>query len=184
MKKKIVFWDIDGVLSIPTKENANDYVKFGRGLPAWPIAIAVDLVRLVHAHPQLRNIWLSSWGSASVIWNERADTPAWPVGYQLTFRQAAYARKVLPTELYSMERRVDRKLIAAQYHLRYFPEDQQVVWVEDGFATETEEWAARRGNVRLVDTSEDMPACAALLAREPTPEKAALAFIDTFLCGK
>lgn len=153
--KTILFVDIDGVLSILTQDNAANYEKLGRGLPAWPIPLACQILRLIDQDTQLKPVWLSSWGTESVLWNERAKTRHWPVGYYLSKKQERYAKQVLPTALFTNEKYIDRKLIAAQYYLRKKPATQRVVWIEDGFAEETEQWAIQRGNVRLVDTTEE-----------------------------
>lgn len=161
--KTILFVDVDGVLSIPTPETASDYEKFGFGLPAWPVPLAYLLIQAIDADRSFYPIWLSCWDTDARIWNDRANTRHWRVGYHLSSRQANYARKVLPSSLFVD--RIDRKLIAVQYYLRKWNACQAVTWIEDGFADETRQWAAERGGVRLIDTTTE-PILSLLLSKD------------------
>ncbi len=177
-RSNLCFWDVDGVFSIPTPETRTQWVKFGYGLPAWVTPTAFALLRAVDADPHRHNVWLSAWGTDAVLWNQRAGTRVWPVAYHLTCRQLQYAKKVLPAPLFA-DPRIDGKLIAVHYYLwrRRYPESGHVLWVEDGFAEETRAWASARGNVSLIDTSED-PLRATLLNAELPVEDAMAHFLD------
>lgn len=172
MKKQVWFLDIDGVFSIPTKENASQREKFGYGLFCWPIPVAFHLIRAIADDRRIHPVWLSCWDTSSLLWNAKAGTRLFPVGYHLSGRQKDYADRLFSEYA---GHRIDRKLVAARYYLRKYP-THEIVWIEDGFMTETEEWARQEGRVKLVDTTQDD--IREMLLREDNLEDRARKFIE------
>jgi hypothetical protein len=130
----VLFLDIDGVLSIPhPRDGSIRFERWQPGLPVWPIPLASALVRTIDQDRHLHPVWLSAWDQRAWLWNDRAGTRHWPIGYCLKPRQWRYAYCLFPT-LRGV--RFDNKLMAVLYYLRRYPH-KRVVWVEDGFADET-----------------------------------------------
>lgn len=177
MRRTILFLDVDGVLSIINPENIRERRQSWDGAPpAWPIPLAFPLLRAIAQEQRLHPVWLTTWDKRAWLWNEHAGTPRWPVGYQLTNQQIPHARRLFPdlAALFS-----DEKLLAARYYLRRRPQNR-VVWIEDGFAPRTWEWAAGEPRVRLIDTTETSM-LAVLLADPADKEAAAREFVHTYL---
>lgn len=176
--KTIVFLDIDGVLSIP---NVNNYAERherwpGVGAP-WPIPMANDLLRVIDTSSRILPVWLSCWSTGGYVWNDRAGTRRWPVGYHLCKSSQTLALRRFPEY-----RGQDEKLLAARWFLRDHPRNP-VVWIEDGFADETQAWATTRGNARLVDTWPYDGETARFLTRNyEDPAQAAKEFLERY-CG-
>jgi hypothetical protein len=177
MRQIILFVDVDGVLSISDPTHREERREHWEGAPpVWPVPLALALVRAINQEPRLHPVWLTTWEYRAWHWNERAGTPRWPVGYQLTNQQLPHARRLFPEldEAFS-----DDKLLAVRYYLRRRPHER-VIWIEDGFAPATWEWAARDPRVCLVDTTEDH-VLAALLAAPIDQETSAREFLTTYL---
>jgi hypothetical protein len=171
----ILFLDIDGVFSIPDQVDGQiRYERWLRGLPVWPVPLSYALVRAIAQDRQLHPVWLSSWGDLALLWNERAGTKNFPVGYYLTRRRFLKACRMFPHLVHS-----DRKLLAVHYYLRQYP-DHNVMWIEDGFDDETVSWAAREHHVCLIDTTTE-PVLSVLLYEDV--EAAARDFVTTYLIG-
>lgn len=176
--KTILFLDVDGVLSIPNPQDFEERRERwpGCGVP-WPIPMAYPLLRAIDAHPRILPVWMSCWREGGWEWNDRAGTRRWHVGYDLykTVQTKAIQR-------YPECRGQDKKLLAVRWFLRDRPRNP-VVWVEDGFAEETREWAAARGNVRLVDTWPMESKAATFLSRHhQDSQQASLDFLYQY-CG-
>lgn len=174
-----IFFDIDGVLSIPDKRKPLDeYVTWKRGLPAWPVPLAFPLIRAVTQQQALHPVWLSAWGTDACLWNEQAGTPPWKVGYYLTPRQEHFATN------YFFPGIQDSKLVAVRYYLRKAT-TPTIIWIEDGFSDEAKRWADQEKGHRVVllNTMQE-PLLSVLLSSPENPEQAAQNFIDTYFWCK
>lgn len=176
--KVILFLDVDGVLSIPNPQDFEERKERwpGCGVP-WPIPIAWPLLRAIDADPRLLPVWLSCWRTGCWEWNDRAGTRRWHVGYDLCKTVRTKALQHFPEC-----RGQDEKLLAARWFLRERPRNR-VVWIEDGFAKETQTWATIRGNVRLVNTwPMDGEAATFLSGHHQDRRQASLDFLAQY-CG-
>ena len=176
-KKQIWFLDVDGVFNILQKHKERDpaFAAFKRTV--WPIPMARYLLRAIVDNRYVHPVWLSCWGSSSVMWNEYSLTPHFPVAYHISEKQEKYAKELYPQ---FAQGRIDGKLVAAQYYLRRFP-GRQAVWIEDGFMPETIEWAQQQGHV-LIDTTQET--IREMLLVEDDLEKAAYRFVDMIMEGR
>lgn len=164
MPTVLVCFDIDGVFSLTHMHHQYGWLKKEHlsGISIHPAPLTNALLRLIEQDPMLYPAWLSSWGPASVAWNERAGTKKWPVIYPLDFNELAQADRMFGSCLHNVK--PDNKLIAVRWqlyqmslHLHAKPDAIPVVWVEDGFAPETLTWQNERrvekqAPVQLVDT--------------------------------
>lgn len=151
MKKQVWFLDVDGVFNIYQKHLERSPVFAAFKVSCWPIPMARQLVLAIDDDRQIHPVWLSCWDRSSILWNELALTRHFPVGYHLSSAQEKYAHTLFPEYV---GRRIDGKLIAARYYLRKFPE-REVVWIEDGFMPETEQWSKQERRVKLIDTTQE-----------------------------
>jgi len=152
--KTILFLDVDGVFSIPNtadKDERLERIPLGDGhhIVCWPIPMYKRLLYAIGMEKRLHPVWLTAWGDAAHVLTNRAMTQAFPVAYPLSRQQTRYAHM-----RFSHPEQSDRKLIAAVYYLVKHHGPGQVIWVEDGFAEETKEWAAAV-DVRLIDTTDE-----------------------------
>lgn len=182
MEPMVLFLDVDGVLTMLEAE----YLPMERvgGIHVRPIPMANALLNAIHHDERFEPIWLTAWDIGAHAWNERAETPTcWPVAYHLASWEERDARNALPW-LFDCVIDLDKKLIAAQYFLyRTGRMNDPVVWIEDGFAPETHEWAKERGNVRLVDTLRE-PVRSHLLRTYPDYDAAAREFLAVHVFGQ
>jgi len=153
--KTILFLDIDGVFSIPNPENKDERLEripLGEGhhIVCWPIPMYQRLIYAIGVEKRLHPAWLSAWGDAAHALTNRAMTQVFPVAYPLSSQKLRYARQRFSAHDFE---RIDRKLVAAVYYLCSRCYDR-VIWIEDGFAEETVEWASTR-NIRLIDTTDE-----------------------------
>lgn len=174
----LVCFDIDGVLNLKHMHHQFGWLKkeYLAGMSIHPAPLTNALLRLIEKDATLYPAWLSSWGPASVAWNERAGTKKWPVIYPLDFNELAQADQMFGGGLHNVK--PDNKLIAVHWHLYKMslylhtsPESIPVVWIEDGFAPETAAWQQvrkeqGRAPVQLVDTRN--PEILDMLARKCT----------------
>jgi hypothetical protein len=89
---------------------------------------------------------MTAWGTGALEWNSRSGTTAFPVAYPQSRHATAWALRRYPE--YAGQ---DGKLLAVRWFLRNHSRNP-VVWIEDGFATETRAWADGDRRVRLIDT--------------------------------
>lgn len=153
--KTVLFLDVDGVFSIPNTEDTDERlirlpVGGGHHINCWPIPQYRQLLYAIGLEKRLHPVWLSAWGDAAHTLTNHAMTQAFPVAYPLSKRQAYYADQQFSGDT----RWIDRKLIAAVYYLYKRRQYECVIWIEDGFAEETREWASK-SNVKLIDTTDD-----------------------------
>ncbi len=177
MKKQIWFLDVDGVFNILQKHKERDpaFAVFKRTV--WPIPMARYLLQAIVDNRYVHPVWLSCWGDSSLLWNEYSLTPHFPVAYHISERQERHAKELYPQFAHG---RIDGKLIAAQYYLRRYP-DRQAVWIEDGFANETIQWAQQQGHV-LIDTTQE--AIREMLLVEDNLKKNAYKFVQMIMDRK
>lgn len=173
MESIVLFLDVDGVLSMLEAKHL-PMERVG-GIHVRPIPMANALLNAIQQDGRFEPIWLTAWDAGAHAWNERAETSThWPVAYHLASWEERDARNALP---WLFDCSLDKKLIAAQYFLyRTGRLDDPVVWIEDGFALETHEWAEERGNVRLVDTLKE-PVRSCLLRTDVDYDAAAREFL-------
>jgi hypothetical protein len=170
----VIFLDIDEVLSLADRnEPLARFSWWKPGLPAWPIPLAFPLLRALDQDRRLHPVWLTCWGRNALLWNERAGTRPFPVAYPLTRRRIGYARRWFPDVPVRSE-----KLLAARYYLRQ--RVAPVVWIEDGFCTATEVWAAQSPLVRLVNTTQE-PLSSFLLTSHADSASAVKTFLSTYI---
>ncbi len=141
-----LFLDIDGVFSIKHEHITSERIN---GVKAHPIPMCGALLQALDRDPAIRPVWLTSWGDTARAWNKRFGTATWPVAYPLDVADAARADRQFPRLHHT---KPDDKLIAVWWYLRDLPDQTPVMWMEDGFAVETVQWAQERGNTRLIDT--------------------------------
>jgi len=145
--KTILFLDIDGVLSIPNLKDSDERREKWDGCGiCWPIPMAYHLLRAIETDPQIYPVWMSTWDTGALEWNSRSGTAPFPVAYHLSRHATSLALLTFPEC-----RGQDSKLLAVRWFLRNYP-THPVVWIEDGFAEETRDWADGDGRVRLIDT--------------------------------
>ena len=176
--KTILFLDVDGVLSIPNVRNTDERKEHWPGCGVlWPIPMANALLQAIDADDRLLPVWLSAWDCGCWEWNLRAGTKCWAVAYHLSKVRQTWALRRYPE---CQGRHIDGKLLAVRWFLRHSPHTP-VVWIEDGFAQETEVWAAREPRVRLVNTwpMESETACF-LREQHPDLDQAAHEFLNRY----
>lgn len=154
-KKTVLFLDVDGVFSIPNMEDHHERreripIGDGHHIVCWPIPMYQRLIYAIGNDKRIHPVWLSAWGDAAHALTNRAMTQAFPVAYPLSSRKLPYAWQRFPAD---QKDRIDRKLVAAVYYL-CSRRSTRAIWVEDGFAEETKEWASRC-NVKLIDTTDE-----------------------------
>lgn len=155
MKKTVLFLDVDGVFSIPNTVNKDERLTRlslwdGHHMVCWPIPMYRELLYAIGIEKRLHPVWLSAWGDAVHTLTNHAMTQAFPVAYPLSDRQMYYARQRFSGDISC----IDRKLIAAVYYLAKRRSYERVIWIEDGFAEETVDWA-QKSKVKLIDTTDD-----------------------------
>lgn len=158
-KDTILFLDIDGVFAMT--DNPDLKMEQIGGIHCRPIPLANALLQAIESHPHIIPIWLTSWGENAHAWNDRSQTHHWVVVYPLSKEEEVIARIGFLgfPELY--EHPIDNKLIAAQFGLWKSGSDgMRVIWMEDGFTSETIQWSKYRTGVDghetiLLDTTEE-----------------------------
>jgi hypothetical protein len=137
MRNALILLDVDGVLNC-LNNPALIRRQTGGGMT---VAACADMPRLVVQLTTLGRVeWLSCWSERQTGDLERffalPHLPTVPRRYRVA----------------DADRETDWKLVAAAR--RVTPgSPRPVVWIEDGFAPETREWAAARGRVLLIDVT-------------------------------
>jgi len=171
--KIIIFFDIDGVLSIPDPSTKAEKVD---GITAWPVPIAYTLMMTIEHDKRIRPIWMTSWGRNAHAWNVTAGTNPWFVAYPLPVsieRDAHRVYKVINNE------DLDGKPLAIKHFLDLFPGPySKIIWIEDGFTDADIAWS-KKHNIHLVDTTKE-PLRSTLLAKYDDENKAAMEFIEKY----
>nr|WP_290224082.1 hypothetical protein [Trichocoleus desertorum] len=143
MEPILLFLDIEGVLSVDGVDTSAEWLDKHNG-PVYPVQGARQFLEVIDRSPWIQPFWISSWGQESTLWNKWSKTRCWPVAYPLSSNRLREARTQFSTQT------SDGKYLAARWHS--FKWDQRIVWIEDGFSQETEQWAIKDGRVQLVNT--------------------------------
>lgn len=145
----LLFLDVDGVLTMLDAPELP--VQRVGGFHVRPIPLASALLRAIDHDPRIVPIWLTNWEAAANSWNEWAGIGHWHVASRMVGRPERHEARTLFPHISSPL--LDWKLLAACYARHQIAPGSPAVWIEDGFATETLEWATQEGNIRLLDTT-------------------------------
>lgn len=147
-----VFLDVDGVLSIT---NAGNPKRLIEEKDAWPIPLCSYLLQSIDTDPLFNPVWMTHWGQKANGFTELAGIEAWPVAFPLSKAAETEAESLFPT--------LARKMLAVSYYMRQH-DVKTAIWVQDGFAPETKEWAIQN-HITLIDTNAE-PYHSILLGQE------------------
>lgn len=137
-----IFFDIDGVFSIP---NAGLQEIDIDNKEAWPIPHANTFLTSISALPLVTPVWLTHWGTKANAWNDRAEATSWDIAFPLSKQEHDLAKQRFP--------QYNRKLLSIEWYLSKHPYEF-VVWMQDGFSPEETLWAEVKG-IRLLDTTQE-----------------------------
>ncbi|MBF2090210.1 MAG: hypothetical protein IGR80_06880 [Synechococcales cyanobacterium K44_A2020_017] len=142
-EQTLLFLDIQGVLSIPNQPVAQPYAQ-DVAAPWGAVRGSKELISAIAWAEWIAPLWISSFGSQALLWNDWAKTQRWAIAYPLSDQQSAQAAAAFPSA------KQDAKCLAARWCSRRWP--HRIVWIEDGFSAIAKAWAAENPKLQLVST--------------------------------